>query len=56
MSFVRSNTEVEDLNPTQGMDVCFYSVFVLSCVGNGLAATLAPAQGVLLTVYVIKKL
>jgi hypothetical protein len=24
-------------NPTQGMDVCVYSVFVLPCVGSGFA-------------------
>jgi hypothetical protein len=24
-------------NPARGMDVCVYSVFVLSCVGSGLA-------------------
>jgi hypothetical protein len=31
--FAHSNTEIMDSNPTQGMDVCVYSVFVL---GSGL--------------------
>jgi hypothetical protein len=32
--FARSNTGIVGSNPTQDMDVCmcFYSVFVLSCV------------------------
>jgi hypothetical protein len=38
------------------MFVCVYSVLVLSCVGSGLAAGRYPAQGVLPTVYMIKKL
>jgi hypothetical protein len=33
------------------MDVCVYSVFVLSCVGSGLATGRLPVQGVLPTVY-----
>jgi hypothetical protein len=36
--------------------VCVYSVFVLSCVGSGLATGWSPVQGVLPTVYKIKKL
>jgi hypothetical protein len=35
--FTRSNTGIVGSNPTQGMDVCVYSVFVLSFVGSGLA-------------------
>jgi hypothetical protein len=37
--FACSNTVVVGSNLTQGMDVCvcIYSVFVLSCVGSGLA-------------------
>jgi hypothetical protein len=35
--FARWNTGIMGLNPTQDMDICFYSVFVLSCVGSGLA-------------------
>jgi hypothetical protein len=38
------------------MSVCVYSVFVLSCVGSGLATGWSPVQGVLPTVYRIKKL
>jgi hypothetical protein len=43
-------------NPTKGMDICFYSVFVFSCVCSGLALDWSPIQGVLPTVYKIKKL
>jgi hypothetical protein len=43
-------------NPTPGMDVCFYSVFVLSCVGSGLATGCSPFLEVLPIVYKIKKL
>jgi hypothetical protein len=39
-------------NPTLGMDVCVYYVFVLYCVGSGLATGLSPVQGVLPTVYI----
>jgi hypothetical protein len=38
------------------MFVCVYSVFVLSCVGRGLVTGWSPVQGVLPTVYRIKKL
>jgi hypothetical protein len=38
------------------MNLYIYSVFVLSCVGSGLATALFPVQGVLTTVYKIKKL
>jgi hypothetical protein len=35
--FARSNNGIVVSNPTQSMDVCpRYSVFMLSCVGNGL--------------------
>jgi hypothetical protein len=33
------------------MFVCFYSLFVLSCIGSGLATGWSPVQGVLPTVY-----
>jgi hypothetical protein len=36
------------------MDVCFYSVFVLSCGGSGLATGWSLVQGVLPTVYKCK--
>jgi hypothetical protein len=42
--FARSNTDIMGSNPTHGMDVCVYSVFVL---GSGLATGLSPVQGVL---------
>jgi hypothetical protein len=49
--FARSNTGMVGSNPIQGMDVvCVYSVFVLSCVGSGLASGWSPVQGVLPTV------
>jgi hypothetical protein len=37
--FSRSNAGIVASNPTQGMDVCvrFFYVFVVLCVGNGLA-------------------
>jgi hypothetical protein len=31
------NTGIVCSNPATGMDVCVYSVFVLSCVSSGLA-------------------
>jgi hypothetical protein len=43
-------------NPTRGMYVCVCSVFVLSCVGSVLVAGWYPTQGILSTVYMIKKL
>jgi hypothetical protein len=45
--FARSNTGIVGSNPTQGMDVCVYSVFVL---GSGLATGWSPVQGALPTV------
>jgi hypothetical protein len=57
--FVRSNTGILGSNSTQGMNVwyvCVYPVFVLSCVGRGLATGWSPVQGVLPAVYGIKKL
>jgi hypothetical protein len=36
------------------MDVCVYSVFVLSCVGSSLATGWSLVQGVLPTVYKCK--
>jgi hypothetical protein len=45
------NTGVMGSNIIRGMDSCFYSVSVLSCVGSGLAKGWSPAQGVLATVY-----
>jgi hypothetical protein len=45
-------------NPALDMDVCVvcvYSVCVVPCVGRGLAKGLIPVQGVLPTVYRIKK-
>jgi hypothetical protein len=44
-------TGVVGSNPTRDIDVCVRSVFVLSC-----AAGWSPAQGVLPTLYMIKKL
>jgi hypothetical protein len=54
--YARSNTGVVVSNPTEGRDICIYSVFVLSCVGSGLAAAWSSVQGVLPNFYVIKKL
>jgi hypothetical protein len=44
--FARSNTGIVGSNPTRGMDVCVYSVFVL---GSGLATGWSPVQRVLPT-------
>jgi hypothetical protein len=52
--FARSNTGIVGSNPARGMDVCFHSVFVLSCVGSGLATEWSLVQGVLLFVYKCK--
>jgi formate hydrogenlyase subunit 3/multisubunit Na+/H+ antiporter MnhD subunit len=49
--FDRSNTGVVGSNPTRGMDVCVYSVFVLACVGSGLATGWSPVQVFLPIVY-----
>jgi hypothetical protein len=56
--FARSNTGVVGSNPTQDMDVCvhLFCVYVVLCVGSGLATGWSPVQGVLPTVYKIKKL
>jgi hypothetical protein len=55
--FVRSNAGIVGSNPTQGMDVCvsLFYVYVVLCVGSGLATGWSPVQGVLPTVYRIKK-
>jgi hypothetical protein len=42
--FARSNAGIVGSNPTRGMDVCVYSVFVL---GSGLATGWSLVQGVL---------
>jgi hypothetical protein len=56
--FARSNTGVVGSNPTRGMAVCvrLFSVYVVMCIGRGLATGLSPVQRVLPTVYRIKKL
>jgi hypothetical protein len=38
------------------MSVCVYCVFVVLCVGSGLATGLSTIQGGLLTVYRIKNI
>jgi hypothetical protein len=37
MFAAHSNAGIMGSNPTRGMDVCVFIVFVWSCVGNGLA-------------------
>jgi hypothetical protein len=56
--FARSNSGTVDSNPTQGMyvSVRLFCVCVVLCVGSGLAKGWSPVQGVLPTVYRIKKL
>jgi hypothetical protein len=55
--FARSNTGIVHSNPTRGVDVCVcvYSVCVVLFLGSGLAMGWSPVQGVLPTVYRIKK-
>jgi hypothetical protein len=45
-------------NPTRCMDICMhlFCVCVVLCIGSGLATGWSPVQGVLPTVYRIKKL
>jgi hypothetical protein len=50
----RLNTGIVGSNPATGMDVRVYSVFVLTCVGSGLATGWSLVQGVLPTVYKCK--
>jgi hypothetical protein len=45
--FARSNAEIVDSNPIQGMDVCVLYVCVVLCVGNGLATGWTLVEGVL---------
>jgi hypothetical protein len=52
--FARLNTGIVGSNPARGMDVCVYSVFVLSCVVSGLATGWSLVQGVLSAVYKCK--
>jgi hypothetical protein len=56
--FARSNAAIVGSNPTWGMDVCvrLFCVCVVLCVGCGLATVWSPVQGVLPTLYKIKKL
>jgi hypothetical protein len=48
-----AQTEIMGSNPTRSMDIRFSSVFVLSCVGSGLATGLIVLPRVLPTVYKI---
>jgi hypothetical protein len=56
--FARSNTGVVCSNPTRGMDVCvrLFPVYVVLCIGRGLATCWSPVEAVLPTVYKMKKL
>jgi hypothetical protein len=56
--FAHSNTGFVGSNPTWGMDVCvrLFCVCVVLCVGIGLTTGWSPVQGVLWTLYRIKKL
>jgi hypothetical protein len=51
--FAHSNTGIVDSNPTGGMDICvrLFCVFVVLCVGRGLATCWSPVQGVIPIVY-----
>jgi hypothetical protein len=50
----RLNTGIVGSNPTQDMDICLYSEFVLSRVGTGLATDWSPVQGDLASIYEIQ--
>jgi hypothetical protein len=52
--FGRLDTGVVGSNPTRGMDIRVYSVFVSSCIDSGLATVWSLVQGFLPTVYKIK--
>jgi hypothetical protein len=56
--FAHSNTEIVGSNRTQDMDVCvrLFCVYVVLCVGRGLAAGWSPVQAVLPSVYMMNKL
>jgi hypothetical protein len=56
--FARLNAGIVGSNPTRGMDVCvrLFCVCVDLCVDGGLATGWSSVQGVLPTVYTIKKL
>jgi hypothetical protein len=56
--FPISHAEIVGSNPTQGKDVCvrLFCVCVILCVGSDLPTGWSPVQGVLPTVYRIKKL
>jgi hypothetical protein len=43
----RSNTEILELNPTRGIDICPRFFVVLSCVGRGHETGRSQSQGVL---------
>jgi hypothetical protein len=51
--FARSNTGVLGSNLTRGMDICvrLFCIYVVLCVGSGLATGWSPVQGVLPPVY-----
>jgi hypothetical protein len=55
--FARSNTGIVGSNPTSGTDVWvrLFCVRAVLCGGSGLATSWSPNQGVLSTLYRIKK-
>jgi hypothetical protein len=56
--FARSNTGIVDSNPSRGMNgsMLLFCICVVLCVDSGLETGRSPTQGVLPTVYRIKKL
>jgi hypothetical protein len=56
--FVHSHAGIMVSSPTRGMHVCvrLFCVCVVLCVGSGLVKGWSPVQGVLPTVYRIKKM
>jgi hypothetical protein len=56
--FARSDAGIVRSNPTQGMNICvnLFCLYVGLYVGSGFVMGWSPVQGVLLTVWKIKKL
>jgi hypothetical protein len=54
--FARSIAGIVGSNPTQGMDICIVCICVVLCVCRDLETGWSPIQGVIPTVYKIKKL
>jgi hypothetical protein len=58
--FARTNTGIVGSNSAEGMDVCIFvrlfCVHVIVCVDSSFVKGRSPVQGIVLTLYKIKKL